>query len=77
MREVLSPPGSVQGEPPMVLTHQEDCSGSPRRSPFRFQKSKTDSFFPSNVTMYHHWSKLSLCSRTGVPKSCTMDGYTC
>ena len=55
---------------------QEDCSGSPRRSPFQLQKSKIDSFFPSNVTVYHHWSKLSLCSRTGVPKSCTMDRYT-
>ena len=56
---------------------QEDCFGSPRRSPFQFQKSKIDSFFPSNVTVYHHWSKLSLCSRTGVPKSCTMDRHTC
>lgn len=55
VREVLSPPGSVQGEPPMVLTHQEDCSGSPRRSPFQFQKSKTDSFFPP----------MSLCITTG------------
>lgn len=64
--------------------HPRLCAGrtapgfhTSRRRPLQFQKSKTGSFFPSNVTTYHHWSAPSLCSRTGVPKSCTMDRYAC
>lgn len=75
--EVLSIPGSVRGGPPLVFTHPGGLFPFTQEETIPVPEEQNWLLLPSSVTVYHHWSAPSLCSRTGAPKSCAVDRYAC